>query len=111
MIFPLAVNIRLGQIHVKRLGSKWILRTSNIRRFQFLKDNRRENIISWSVDGTDFNYPPAPGPSYLKQTYEDSLWTVQEDLQWLSVERHPNTYGPMARVSITFAVIAHKKGT
>ncbi|KNC98636.1 uncharacterized protein SPPG_06318 [Spizellomyces punctatus DAOM BR117] len=95
-ILQLEVPFRLGTIRVHRVQNQWHLNTSNIRRFGFVRDPRQEGIESWSVDGTDFNKPPSvSGPSYARLD-PDSSWKEENDLLWISQERHPSTYGPIS---------------
>ena len=75
-ILQLRVPFRLATIRVHRLGNSWILNTTNVRRFGFVKDSRQIGIEAWSIDGTDFPTPPLDsGPSYLKQ---DDTWVVKK---------------------------------
>ncbi|KAJ1547299.1 hypothetical protein HK096_003514, partial [Nowakowskiella sp. JEL0078] len=84
---------KLGQIKVHQMGDKWVLNTTNVRRFGFVDDVRRSGVKRWVVDGNDFIGSPVVGPSYLRNDGEE-IWKISTDLLWLSKERHPNTYGP-----------------
>ncbi|KAI9104846.1 hypothetical protein DFS34DRAFT_219605 [Phlyctochytrium arcticum] len=100
-ILQLEVPFRLGTIRVHRLGDKWQLTTSNIRRFGFVPDARQKEVKSWSVDGTEFDKAPiVSGPSYARLD-PDASWKEEGDLLWISKERHPSTYGPIASVRKT----------
>eukprot|EP00842_Homolaphlyctis_polyrhiza_P000096 jgi/Hompol1/1087/HPOL_002640-RA len=95
-ILQLEVPFRLATIRVHRNGNMWILNTTNVRRFGFVKDDRQHDIVSWSIDGTDFKTRPADaGPSYLKV---GNQWQLASDLLWISRERHPSTYGPTSLI-------------
>ncbi|KAI9202381.1 uncharacterized protein BJ171DRAFT_514823 [Polychytrium aggregatum] len=96
-ILQLEVPFRLGIIRVHRHGTQWIFNTTNVRRFMFVEDIRDEQLQSWSIDGTDFAHPPQFGRSYLR-TEGSETWVLSEDLIWLSVERHPSTYGPIHQI-------------
>ncbi|KAI9000181.1 hypothetical protein BC832DRAFT_562686 [Gaertneriomyces semiglobifer] len=97
-ILQLDVPFRLATIRVHRTADQWVLNTSNVRRFGFIRDGRQKNIPRWSVDGTEFNKPPlVSGISYLK--LPNGTWKEENDLLWFSQERHPSTYGP---ISATF---------
>ncbi|KAI8846893.1 hypothetical protein BC829DRAFT_418861 [Chytridium lagenaria] len=95
-ILQLEVPYRLASIRVHRDGNRWILNTTNVRRFGWGKDERVK-IDSWSIDGTDFAEPPKIGPSYLREDGE-AEWKVATDLLWISVERYSSTYGPAAQI-------------
>ncbi|KAI8812023.1 hypothetical protein BJ742DRAFT_794536 [Cladochytrium replicatum] len=97
-IFQLEVPFRLGQIRVLRRGNRWILKTTNVRRFGFVDDARRVGVEGWTVDLTEFSGAPIVGPSYVKKDPAEDQWTISTDLLWLSKERHPNTYGPAIHV-------------
>ncbi|KAJ3218634.1 hypothetical protein HDU67_004687 [Dinochytrium kinnereticum] len=95
-ILQLEVPYRLASIRVHRDGNKWMLNTTNVRRFGWAKDDRVK-IDSWSIDGTDFPEPPKIGPSYLREDGETE-WKVATDLLWISVERYSSTYGPASQI-------------
>ncbi|KAJ3121874.1 hypothetical protein HK100_012200 [Physocladia obscura] len=95
-ILQLEVPFRLAHIRIHREGNHWILNTSNVRRFGFLKDER-VNIASWEIDGMSFNEPPKIGPSYLRIEGEQE-WKPVPDLLWISEERYWSTYGPAAQI-------------
>ncbi|KAI8905029.1 hypothetical protein EDD86DRAFT_212102 [Gorgonomyces haynaldii] len=95
-ILQLEVAFRLGIIHVERRKNRLILRTTNVRRFGFVQDERLKDITSWEIDGKAFDGSPAQaGPSYLNA---QSGWEIAADLLWISRERHPSTYGPISAV-------------
>ncbi|KAJ3326374.1 hypothetical protein HDU76_012977 [Blyttiomyces sp. JEL0837] len=94
-ILQLEVPYRLATITVTRKGTKWILKTTNVRRFGFVKDDR-VNIKSWSVDGVTFKEPPKIGPSYLRK--DGAEWKMESDLLWISEERYSSTYGPASQI-------------
>jgi hypothetical protein len=100
-ILQLEVPYRLATIRVHRVGdgTKWVLNTTNVRRFGFLKDDRAK-ISSWSIDGQDFNEPPKVGPSYLRKEIENGSyqWQLTPDLLWISEERYSSTYGPASQI-------------
>lgn len=51
---------------MKRDKNKWVLGTTNIRRFGFVQDKRHDGISSWTVDDTEFLDPPKEaGPSCI----------------------------------------------
>ncbi|KAJ3377818.1 hypothetical protein HDU84_008182 [Entophlyctis sp. JEL0112] len=95
-ILQLEVPFRLARIRVHIYGTRWVLNTSNVRRFGFLKDERAK-ITSWEVDGMVFNEPPKIGPSYLRIEGETE-WKPVPDLLWISEERYWSTYGPASQI-------------
>ena len=111
-ILQLKVPFRLGKINVKISGDKMVIKTRNIRRFQFLQDPVwksirkgyiqppgiwRSDIKSWIIDETEFSESPKIGPSY-KNSDDINKWSVSNDFLWISEERHSSTYGPAMNV-------------
>ncbi|KAI8619925.1 hypothetical protein BC830DRAFT_1101631 [Chytriomyces sp. MP71] len=94
-ILQLLVPFRLATIRVHREGNHWILNTTNVRRFGFLKDERAV-IDSWEIDGMRFDERPKVGPSYLKDG--ENEWKPVPDLLWISEERYWSTYGPAMQI-------------
>ncbi|KAJ3314345.1 hypothetical protein HDU76_002435, partial [Blyttiomyces sp. JEL0837] len=95
----LQLEVPLATIRVHRLnenGTQWILNTTNVRRFGFMKDDRVK-ITSWGIDGMDFTEPPKVGPSYLRKEGEKE-WKLANDLLWISEERYSSTYGPASQI-------------
>ncbi|KAJ3388598.1 hypothetical protein HDU92_001416 [Lobulomyces angularis] len=114
-ILQLQVPFRLGKIAVSIVENKMFIKTTNIRRFQFLAEPlwkyKRRNLLSrpppgiwrseiaeWHVDNTYFNSTPKIGPSYLNSDLQADTWTVSKDFLWISEERHFSTYGPASNV-------------
>ncbi|KAI8833518.1 hypothetical protein BJ741DRAFT_551218 [Chytriomyces cf. hyalinus JEL632] len=95
-ILQLEVPFRLATIRVHRVEQHWVLNTTNVRRFGFLKDDRA-HISSWEIDGMAFAEPPKIGPSYLKIDGETE-WKPVPDLLWISEERYWSTYGPAMQI-------------
>ncbi|KAJ3417002.1 hypothetical protein HDV05_007484 [Chytridiales sp. JEL 0842] len=96
----LEVPYRLATIRVQQVnhGTKWILNTTNVRRFGFSKDERTQ-IESWSIDGQDFVDAPKVGPSYLRSEIDGNyVWTLTPDLLWISEERYSSTYGSASQI-------------
>jgi hypothetical protein len=114
-ILQLEVPYRLATIRVHRVGdgTKWILHTSNVRRFAFY-DDVRSQISSWTIDGQKFNDAPKKGPSYLREKLGPNKfqWTLVPDLLWISEERYSSTYGPVSQIfSHPFLIVIPSKPT
>ena len=72
------------------------MKSTNVRRFGFVNDERTGAITSWTIDNTNFDKPPVTsGPSYV---LSQRTWLEDADLLWISRERHPTTYGPITAV-------------
>jgi hypothetical protein len=89
--------LRLAKIKVEKVGDHWKMISSNVRRFGFTKDERQDEIKTWSIDNTSFDGPPTDaGLSYLKVGEES--WELYTDLLWINRERSPTTNGPTSQI-------------